>query len=57
MPVIINEFEALAEAPTSSTTPNEPSTDRDKPSHSIEPEELMAALRVLTSRMLRLWAH
>jgi hypothetical protein len=57
MPVIINEFEALAEAPTASPAPNESSADREKRADSIEPEELMAALRVLTSRMLRSWAH
>jgi hypothetical protein len=57
MPVIVNEFEALAEAPASSATPNEPSADRDIRAEAVEPEELLAALRVLTSRMLRLWAH
>jgi hypothetical protein len=57
MPVIVNEFEALAEAPASSATPNQSSADRDNRPDSAEPEELLAALRVLTSRMQRLWAH
>jgi hypothetical protein len=57
MPVIVNEFEALAEAPAVSATPHDPSAERDNRVASVEPEELLAALRVLTSRMLRLWAH
>jgi hypothetical protein len=35
MPVIINEFEALAEAPASSAAPNESDAEREKPADSL----------------------
>jgi hypothetical protein len=57
MPVIINEFEAVAEAPASATAPDQSTADGEKHPEPIEPDDLAPALRVLAIRTWRLWAH
>lgn len=58
MPVVINDFEAVLEAPqprnaneTAAQNPSSPSTA------GIEPKDLPPVLRVLEVRSLRAWAH
>jgi hypothetical protein len=57
MPVIINEFEALAEAPPSSMASDSTAEDRDARPSTLEPDDLMPVLHALRDRALRLWAH
>ncbi len=56
MGIIINEFEAVAEAPA--TAPVEPAADaRERKGQAPEPMALATALEQLAEQAERVWAH
>ena len=56
MGVIINEFEAIAEAPA--TDPAAPATEpRERKEQAPDPMALAAALEQLAEQAERVWAH
>lgn len=56
MPVVIQDFEVVAEAPTTQRDSGE-QTEETAPSAVIEPVTVAQVMRVLEVRELRVWAH
>ena len=57
MPVIINEFEVVAEAPPApARSSNEPAAE-PAPAPPLEPDAVARAWRALEQQALRVWAH
>jgi hypothetical protein len=57
MPVVINEFDVLPEAPPEARPPAAEQGGGAAPSKAIEPCALASAQRVLHVGTLRVWAH
>ena len=57
MPVVINEFEAVAEAPQQRGGEAEPGEQKSGDHEEMEPKDVMPILRALELRALRAWAH
>ena len=56
MPVVINEFEAVAEPPRARSG-DDASSAKPSDHEEIEPSDVMPILRALELRALRAWAH
>jgi hypothetical protein len=56
MPVLINEFEVIGEAPPPPPA-NASDAGGDRPKKKLEPAELQAPLHFLHQEKLRTWAH
>jgi hypothetical protein len=56
MPVVINEFEAVAEMPARPTAA-EQGDDRDQTPTKIEAHDIARALHALAHQALRSWPH
>lgn len=57
MPVVINEFEAVAEAPRNRTGEDESGAKQPSEHEELEPKDVTPVLRALEIRALRAWAH
>ena len=57
MPVVINEFEAVAEAPQQRRGEGESGDKKSEGGEEMEPKDVMPILRALELRALRSWAH
>jgi len=57
MPVVINEFEAVAEAPQQRGGEGESGEKKSGDHEEVEPKDVMPILRALEQRALRAWAH
>lgn len=57
MPVVINEFEAVAEAPPQRGGAAEPGEHKSGEHEEMEPKDVTPILRALELRALRAWAH
>ncbi len=57
MPVVINEFEVVADSPRSQQRNGSDATSEPARPPVIEPQAIAPALRAIASRALRVWAH
>jgi hypothetical protein len=57
MPVVINEFEVIAEPPPSSPASAQPGGDTPLPKPMLAAQEVERLLRHEEERALRVWAH
>jgi hypothetical protein len=57
MPVVINEFEVVADAPSAARGRGVEATSDEKPHEVPEPAEIAPAIRSLQAKSLRAWAH
>jgi hypothetical protein len=57
MPVVINEFEVVAEPPPSSPAQAQPGGDIPLPKPMLAAQEVERLLRHEEERALRVWAH
>lgn len=57
MPVVINEFEVVEQAPPQRAAANEAAPAEGEGSQQIEPADLWRALRALEMHATRAWAH
>ena len=57
MAIVINEFEAVAEAPPRPARARESSADVRDAAEPVEAEDVGPVLHLLAYRALRLWAH
>ncbi len=57
MPVVINEFEAVADAPHQRGGEGESGEKKSGENEDVEPKDVMPILRTLEQRALRAWAH
>jgi hypothetical protein len=57
MPVVINEFEAVDQAPQQRGPGDEVASAESGAARQIEPIDLWPALRVLEIHAVRAWAH
>jgi hypothetical protein len=57
MPVVINEFEVLAEPAPPPSRPEDSQHDHANGQKKIEPLQLAPALARLAERAMRIWAH
>jgi hypothetical protein len=57
MPVVINEFEVVADAPPSQRRNGSEPTAEPAAHPVIEPHAIAPALRAIEARALRVWAH
>lgn len=56
MPVVINEFETVADAPPQQHGDDDAAKKSDSQEHP-DPNDVKPVLRVLETRALRAWAH
>ena len=57
MPVVSNEFEAVADAPQQRGGESEPGEKKSGDNEEMEPKDVTPILRALELRALRAWAH
>lgn len=57
MPVVINDFEAVLDAPRPPNANQAPAEGQSPSAAGVEPKDVAPVLRVLEVRALRAWAH
>jgi len=57
MPVVINEFEVVEQAPLARASNDETPRTEGEGSQAVEPADLWQALRALEIHATRVWAH
>ena len=57
MPVVINEFEAVTEAPRQGGGEDESGEKKSAANEELEPKDVTPILRALEMKALRAWAH